>query len=259
MSAAAEANPTDSRVLVATGRVLLAEAERTGDRRTVARALAVLERALGGTARRSEGLALYGRALYLSGDPLAAERILQEALSTSPIDQEAFGFLADAAERASHPAVARAALLDLDAIQGDTVSADERGRRARRIGALSLALGDPKAAVRYLTQAVDSAPPDAGTLGLLARAKWQSGDPDGARTALGAAIALSGSDPDLQAARANDQIARGSSASRRASPTKLKPSTSSAIARPGKIVKWGASNKCDRPASSIVPQLGVGG
>ena len=80
------------------------EAEHTGERRMVARALAVLERALGGTARRSEGLALYGRALYLSGDLLAAERILQEALSTSPIDQEAFGFLADAAERARHPA-----------------------------------------------------------------------------------------------------------------------------------------------------------
>ena len=160
--------------------------------------MAILERALGGTARRSEGLALYGRALFLSGDPLAAERILQEALATSPIDQEAFGFLADAAERASHPAVARAALLDLDAIQGDTANSQERGRRARRIGALSLTLGDPKAAVRYLSQAADSAPPDAGTLGLLARAKWQSGDPDGARTALGRAISLSESDPDLR-------------------------------------------------------------
>jgi predicted Zn-dependent protease len=178
--------------------VLLAEAEHTGDRRSVARALAVLEKALGGTARRSEGLALYGRALYLSGDPLAAERILQEALATSPIDQEAFGFLADAAERAAHPGVARAALLDLDAIQGDTVSAEQRGHRARRIGALSLELGDPRAAVRYLTQATGSAPSDAGTLGLLARAKWQSGDPDGARAALGAAIALSESDPGLR-------------------------------------------------------------
>jgi predicted Zn-dependent protease len=185
-------------VLVATGRVLLAEAERTGDRRTVARALSVLERALGGTARRSEGLALYGRALYLSGDALAAERILQEALSTSPIDQEAFGFLADAAERASHPAVARAALLDLDALQGDTATPEQRRQRSRRIGTLSLALGDPKAAVRYLTQAIDTSAPDAGTLGLLARAKWQSGDPDGARMALGRAIALSGSDPDLR-------------------------------------------------------------
>jgi predicted Zn-dependent protease len=143
-------------------------------------------------------LALYGRALYLAGDPLAAERILQEALTTSPIDQEAFGFLADAAERASHPAVARAALLDLDAVQGDTATPGQRALRARRIGALSLGLGDPRAAIRYLTQALDTTPLDASTLGLLARAKWQSGDPDGARTALGRAIALSESDPDLR-------------------------------------------------------------
>lgn len=198
LSAAAEADPNESRVLIATGRVLLAEAERTGDRRTVGRALAVLERALGGTARRSEGLALYGRALYLSGDLLAAERILQEALSTSPIDQEAFGFLADTAERAGHPAVALAALIDLDAVQGDTASPAVRGRRAYRLGALSLEVGDATAAVRYLTHAADSASPDAATLGLLARAKWQAGDPDGARAALGAAIALSESDPGLR-------------------------------------------------------------
>ncbi len=31
------------------------------------------------------------------------------------------------------------------------------------------------------------------------------------------------------------------------------------MATPGKIVRCGASNRCDRPASSIVPQLGVGG
>jgi predicted Zn-dependent protease len=136
--------------------------------------------------------------LYLSGDPLAAERILQEALSTSPIDTEAFEFLADAAERASHPAVARSALLDLDAMQGDTVSAQQRGLRARRLGWLSLTLGDPKSAARYLAQATDTAPPDAATLGLLARARWQSGDPDGARAALGAAMAMSASDPDLR-------------------------------------------------------------
>jgi Flp pilus assembly protein TadD len=198
LSAAAESSPSDSRVLVATGRMLLAEAEHTSDRRIVQRALAVLEQALGGTARRSEGLALYGRALYLSGDLLGAERILQEAIATSPLDQEAFEFLADAAERASHHAIARAALLDLDAMQGDTASAEHRGRRARRIGALSLAVSDPKSAVRYLTQAADSAPPDAGTLGMLARAKWQLGDPEGARAALAAAIALSSGDPELR-------------------------------------------------------------
>jgi tetratricopeptide (TPR) repeat protein len=192
------AAPTDSRVLLATGRVHLARAERTGDRRAVAQALAALEKALGGTARRSEGLALYGRALYLSGDTAGAERILQEALSTSPIDEEAFAFLADAAERAGHPAVARAALVDLDALQGDTVSAEQRGFRARRMGALSLGIGDVTSAVRFLSQAIDTTPPDAATLGLLARARWLAGDAAGAKVALGRALQLSASDPTLR-------------------------------------------------------------
>ncbi len=190
--------PIDSQRLLATGRILLAEAERTGDRRIVSRALEVLEEALGGTARRSEGLALFGRALYLSGDATGAVRILQEALSTSPIDQEAFGFLADAAERAGHPLVARAALIDLDALQGDTVPADVRGRRARRMGALSLSGGDATSAVRFLERAADSAPADAATLAWLARARWQTGNRDGARAALDEAIALGPPDAELQ-------------------------------------------------------------
>jgi tetratricopeptide (TPR) repeat protein len=198
LEAAAVPGSPDSRVLLATGRVLLGEAERTHDPRTVARALSALEAALGGTARRSEGLALYGRALYLSGDAHGAVRILQEALATSPIDPEAFAFLADAAERAGAPLVARAALADLDAIQGDTAAADVRGVRARRMGVLSLDGGEPRAAARYLTQAVGSTTPDAATLGLLARARWQSGDPEGARTALGQALALGTPDADLQ-------------------------------------------------------------
>ena len=50
----------------------------------------------------------------------------------------------------------------------------------------------------------------------------------------------------------------GSTRSRRPSPRKLNPSTSVAIASPGKIVRCGASKRCALPASSIVPQLGVG-
>ena len=74
-----------------------------GDRRSaMQRASTSLERALGGTARRSEGLALYGRALYLSGNYSEAERILRDAVATSPVDLEAFAFLADAAERLGH-------------------------------------------------------------------------------------------------------------------------------------------------------------
>src|SRR6185436_6667099 len=65
LSAAAVRDPADAQVQLALGRVYLEKAERTMDRRPVAGALAALERALAGNARRSEGLTLLGRALYL--------------------------------------------------------------------------------------------------------------------------------------------------------------------------------------------------
>lgn len=198
LGTAAAAAPNDSRVHLAIGRVLLSRAERARDKRTVTRALGSLERALGGSAPRSEGLALYGRALYLSGDLSGAERLLQEALATSPIDREAFGFLADAAEDAGHARIARDALIDLDALEGDTASARDRALRVRRIGALSLAAGDPRTALTYLGLAAGVDPTDAGTLGMIARARWQTGDADGARQALQQALALNSADTTLR-------------------------------------------------------------
>jgi tetratricopeptide (TPR) repeat protein len=195
---AESAAPNDSRVFLATGRVLLMRAEQSGDARAAARAQSALERALGGTARRSEGLALYGRALFLTGDAPGAERILQEAVSTSPVDPEAYAFLADAAERAGHPLLARDALLDLDVLQGDTVSALVRGERARRIGLLSLSGDDARAAATFLTQALNTTPTDAAALGMLARARWQLGDVEGAKQALGRALELNGTDAALR-------------------------------------------------------------
>jgi len=195
---AESAAPNDSRVFLATGRVLLMRAELSGDARAASRAQTALERALGGTARRSEGLALYGRALFLTGDAAGAERILQEAVSTSPVDPEAYAFLADAAERSGHPLIARDALLDLDVLQGDTVSAGVRGERARRIGLLSLAANDARSAATFLTQALDTTPTDAAALGMLARARWQLGDVEGAKQALGRALELNGNDAALR-------------------------------------------------------------
>jgi tetratricopeptide (TPR) repeat protein len=197
LSDAATATPDDSRLSLAQGRVYLARAERTLDHDAALRALDALERALAGTARRSEGLALFGRALFLSGDPAAAERILREAVATSPVDPEAFAYLADAAERLSHAAEARDALLNLDALQGDTVSAVTRVEASRRIGALSLRARDPRTALHYLTVAVDGGSDDAATLGLLAQARWQTGDSRGAVEALTRALALQPHDPDL--------------------------------------------------------------
>lgn len=197
LSEAAAAKPGDSRLALAEGRVYLAHAERTLDHASALRALDALEKALAGTARRSEGLALFGRALFLSGDPAAAERILREAVATSPVDPEAFAYLADAAERLSHNLEARDALLNLDMLEGDTVSATARAQTAGRIGALSLRARDPKAALHYLSEAVNAGRDDAATLGLLAQARWQTGDTHGAVEALSRALALSPHDPDL--------------------------------------------------------------
>jgi Flp pilus assembly protein TadD len=195
--AAADA-PTDSRLQLAYGRVALARAERTLDRAWAGRALGALEKALGGTARRSEGLALYGRALYLSGDPAAAERILREAIATSPVDAQAFAYLADAADRLGHLADARDALVDLDTLEGDTASPDARAARARRIGAIALRAGDPSTAAAFLNQAVEGGYVDAATLGMLAQARWQAGDADEARSALARALALAPGNAELQ-------------------------------------------------------------
>jgi tetratricopeptide (TPR) repeat protein len=192
------AAPSDPRVQIALARVYLGRAEHTRDRDSLNRAIGMLERALGGSARRSEGLALYGRAIYLSGDLPGAERLLREAVATSPVDLEAFRSLAEVAERLSHDVIARDALVNLDTLEGDTAPANVRASRARRIGDLSLRAGDARTAASYLGQAVDAGVRDSSTLGQLARARWLSGDADGARATLAQALELAPRDVELQ-------------------------------------------------------------
>src|SRR5713101_8871085 len=52
---------------------------------------------------------------------------------------------------------------------------------------------------------------------------------------------------------------RGSSRSRRPSPMRLKPTTVTRIARPGKVAIHGAVSMNERPVASIDPHSGVGG
>lgn len=191
-------SPNDPRLLLAIGRVYLARAERGGDSESVQRATSALQQALGGAAKRSEGLALYGRALFLGGNYPEAERILRDAVATSPVDPEAFGFFADAAERMGHDIAARDALINLDALEGDTATAAERQERARRIGGLSLDAADYRFAAQWLGRAVEANPDDPMALGLLAEARWRLGDFDEARTLLAKALAIDPRDARLQ-------------------------------------------------------------
>jgi len=196
LSEVARGDPADAAVALALSRVFLTRAERTLDRPSAIRALAILSNAPteGST---SERIALLGRAQYLAGDWSRAERTLTDAVRTAPVDIEAFGFLADAAERLGHDVDARDALANLDALQGDTASAATRASRARRMGAISLRLGEAAAAARSFVQATDLGIVDAPTLALLAQARWQAGDRSGARAALARAVTADGHNPDV--------------------------------------------------------------
>jgi len=197
--------PADSQVALALGRVHLMRAEATTDaarRKSAAQdALALLEDALGGSARRSEGLALYGRALHLTGDLTGAERILRGAVATTPFDREAFLYLADAAEALGQYDEAREWLSRFDAIEGDTASPAVRSARGRRLGGLTLAAGDPARALPYLERAIQDGLGDATLLGWLADARWHTGDQAGAREALAQALSQAPRDAALRRLR----------------------------------------------------------
>lgn len=198
LAAAEAALPADSRIALTRGRVYLSLAEHTGSVAAIAAALSALERALGGTARRSEGLALYGRALHLDGDLNGAERLLQEAVQTSPVAPDAYRYLAETAAALGHPLIVRDSLLALEVLEGNTAPAAVRSRRGWRIGTLSLEAGDAATALDYLTRAVRTFPDDPRVFADLARALWLNGRQDEARHTLAQALTLSPGDDALR-------------------------------------------------------------
>jgi tetratricopeptide (TPR) repeat protein len=117
---AAERNPDQPAVYTAIGRVWLDAAERRNDRVALSKAIEALAPIAATATASSEALALYGRAMLLSGDARSAERLLLQAASRPPVDPETFRHLADASQQLGHLAVARDALLRYVAL------ADER-------------------------------------------------------------------------------------------------------------------------------------
>ena len=108
---AAERFSDNAAVYTALGRVWLAAAEQRNDRVALGKALEALQPRAVAPGATSETLTLYGRAIFLSGNAAAAERLLTEATAQAHVDPMAFRYLADAAERAGHAATARDALL----------------------------------------------------------------------------------------------------------------------------------------------------
>ena len=137
-------------------------------------------------AASSESLALYGRALFLSGDAEGAERMLQLATTRFPVEPVAFRYLSAAAERLGHPRAARDALINYVSLSSD---ADDARTLAAQIADLSLRMEDAVTALSWAARAVEGPHPDAFSLGLLADAQWRTAHETEARATLAQALA----------------------------------------------------------------------
>jgi tetratricopeptide (TPR) repeat protein len=104
---AAERHPDATVVYTALGRIWLTSAEARKDTVALEKAIEVLQPAAARADAVSETRALYGRALALSGNMVAAERMLVQAVAMMPVDPSAYRYLADVAIRLGHMTVAK--------------------------------------------------------------------------------------------------------------------------------------------------------
>lgn len=183
---AAERFAEEPTVYTALGRVWLESAELRNDDVALSKAVEALEPAAGRAAASSETLALYGRALFLSGKVVEAERVLRQAVTRLPLDPRALAHLSSAAERLGHLAEGRDAL-----IQYVSLVDDEKTRMtlSARIADLSLRINDPARAAKWAQRAIDGENASAYSLGLLADAQMRLGQRDAARETLTQALA----------------------------------------------------------------------
>ena len=190
--------PDQPRLLLELGRVWLAEAERSGERVNLSKALA----ALGQAAERqpsSEALALLGRAHLRAGDTRRALAVLQQAASRYPIDPLALPSLAAAAERLGRVELARTALVREAALVGDQGDPRDVARRFEAIAALCSRLGDEAAARHWLDRALDVEPANARVVTRLVTLQRAAGENDAADATLARALVASPEDPALLA------------------------------------------------------------
>jgi len=130
---AAERFPQEPAIYTALGRVWLETAELRNDLVALNKAIEALQPTTVSATASGETLTLYGRAMLLSGDAPAAERMLLRAAATMPVDPAAFRYLADAAEHLGHTPIARDALLRYVALTGDGAVDSTVARRLARL------------------------------------------------------------------------------------------------------------------------------
>ena len=159
----AERYPEQPAVFVALGRVWLEAAEAGRDRVALGKAIQALEGVARTGSASSEALTLYGRALLASGDLLSAQRAFERAAQALPLEPSSLLHLATTAERLGRWSVCRDALVRYALLTGDDPDA---GKRAERIGELSVRLSEPAVAATWFRKAVELT---GGTSALLVR------------------------------------------------------------------------------------------
>jgi tetratricopeptide (TPR) repeat protein len=201
LGSAVERFPEHAAVYVALGRVWLETAEARPDRVALSKAIEALEGAVAAGANSSEALTLLGRAMLLAGDPEPAERLLQQASSRLPVDEQAFAYLAEAAERLGHADLARRALISYRALAAEDAPSVARVASPARIAGLAARAGDWPEAASWYRRAVTGGAASAPLLGRLAEAEWRTGDRVAAQATLARALEMAPRDRTLLALR----------------------------------------------------------
>jgi tetratricopeptide (TPR) repeat protein len=186
--------PDRPEVYAALGRVWLQVAEAQHDQIALKKALEALTTASGRAEVSSETLTDLGRALMLSGDPAAAERILRRAAGRLPVAPAAHLYLGNLLEASKQAEAARDALVRYATLVGDH---DPLGGVPTRIANLSVRIGQPHTALRWYERALDEAGPTTTLLAGFADAAWQAGQVERARTLIAEGLTLDPADAAL--------------------------------------------------------------
>ena len=167
LTRAIERFPDSPRSYAALGHVWLGIAERRSDPAALSKAVEALTEAAQHATNTSAALSDLGRALTLSGDVAGAERALRQAVTRLPVSNDAFLRLAAVTERQRRLPEARDALLQYAALVGDR---EPMTSIATHIAELSLQMGEPLLAARWIDRAIDEGGPTPALLELKARA-----------------------------------------------------------------------------------------
>ena len=191
LSRAVELFPSYAYSYVALGRVWLDAAQIKRDPVSLRKAIEALERGAASDGS-SEALMLLGKALLMSSEPDRAVTALLDATTKKPVDPLAFYYLAEAAERTGNAPVARAALLDYYALDGEPPEPRRRAALFQHLGDLSTRMGEPAVAVAWFRRAgtADPSSVDASLLVRQADAQWRAGDLAGALQTVTKALEL---------------------------------------------------------------------